>query len=383
MSSNEEAPKPYAGSDPRGQIFPQQQGYYTALEQYNTTGDKSALNNYAPGGPGGAPEGSKKGSAAPPDYIAAAEMTAQQNRPTLNTPFAGQQWTTGPDGKPMLTTGFSGQMGELNTALQQQASSAMGKPLDFSTLPQLNYGEDARKAAEEAAYGQATSRLDPMFAKREAALRTRLLNQGLDPSSEAARNASGDFETVRTDAYKSAQNAAVSQGMAAQQQAYGQSFAARQQALAEALRQRGMPLQELQAMQGFLAMPGYSSASGVDYLQAAGLQDGAERARTAEQQQLWSDIIGALSEGTGAMVGAMSDEEAKFELERLPVEVVEGVPLATWRYKPEYGDSSKRYFGVVAQDLEAARPGYVTTGEDGLKRVNYDALREEVANAGE
>lgn len=67
----------------------------------------------------------------------------------------------------------------------------------------------SRQSAIDAAYGQATSRLDPMWENKEESMRTRLLNQGLDPDSEASRNASAQFGRDRNDAYTSAQRNAT------------------------------------------------------------------------------------------------------------------------------------------------------------------------------
>lgn len=51
-------------------------------------------------------------------------------------------------------------------------------------------------------------RLDPTWNHREEGMRTRLLNQGLDPTSEASQNAMGQFGRDRNDAYASAINGA-------------------------------------------------------------------------------------------------------------------------------------------------------------------------------
>jgi hypothetical protein len=90
----------------------------------------------------------------------------------------------------------------------------------------LGTGDDARKQAIDAAYGQATSRLDPQWDRRMEAGRTQLLNQGLDPSSEAYKNQMQDMNFARNDAYSSAMNGAISQGTEAGHTAFQDNLTA-------------------------------------------------------------------------------------------------------------------------------------------------------------
>jgi len=227
--------------------------------------------------------GGKKNAPPPPDFRGAAEAQAagsgattaaqtQANRPDQTTPFASSQWRQNPDGSWSQSTGFGGPLGGLSSSLQQQAAGAMGTPFDLSGLPALDSGQAARDQAIQASYGQATSRLDPMWSQREEQQRTRLLNQGLDPASEAYRGAERQLGQQRNDAYQGAMNAAIGQGNEAGQAIFGQSLARRQNALGDMLRQRGQALGELGGLQGFLAMPGFQGAGraeGAQYLPAA------------------------------------------------------------------------------------------------------------------
>jgi hypothetical protein len=71
---------------------------------------------------------------------------------------------------------------------------------------------EARKRAEDAIYRRASSRLDPQFQQREAAMRTQLINQGLDPQSEAFQAEMGAFNRGRNDAYQGALDASIMGG---------------------------------------------------------------------------------------------------------------------------------------------------------------------------
>lgn len=322
-----------------------------------------------------------KQAPSPPNYQGAAEdesrasqravnQQTQANRPNIDTPWASQQWTQGPNGSWGMQTSFNGPLGGAADSLQSQLAAALGQPLDFSGLPQAGNGDSARQQAIDSAYSQATSRLDPQWQQREDATRTRLLNQGLTEGSEAFDNAMGDFGRQRNDAYSSAMNSAIGQGTAAGQAAFTQNMAARQQALAEALQQRGQPLAEMQGLQNFLSMPGFNNAGAyqpTQYFDAA-------QARGMADMQNWQAGNAANADwlrGGASLLGALpfflSDERAKTDVHRLPVDAMPGIPLATWEYRHEPG---QRYLGVVAQDVAAVAPHLVRTGPDGLLRVH-------------
>lgn len=136
-------------------------------------------------------------------------------------------------------------------ALQQQ-----GAPIDWNSFGKVGTGEQARDQAINAAYGQATSRLDPMWNQREDRAHTRLLNQGLDQTSEAYRTSMEGLGRERNDAYTSALNSAIGQGTQAGQGIFNQGMMSRQQSIAEALRRRMQPLDELEKLQGLYSGQG-------------------------------------------------------------------------------------------------------------------------------
>lgn len=322
-----------------------------------------------------------KSAPAPPDFTGAAEATSRAsqnsinqqttaNRPDQNTPWASTQWMRGPDGQWTQNTNFSGPLAGASNSVQQQLANSLGQPLDLSGLPQVTSGAEARDQAINAAYGQATSRLDPQWDRREAAERTRLLNQGLSEGSEAYRNALSDFGQQRNDAYTSAMNSAIGQGTAAGSAIFGQDMASRQNALSELLRQRGQPLSEAQALQGFLAMPGFTNSGAynpTDYLGAAGLQNNANMQQWQASNQANADLFGGLFNVASTIPFFLSDARAKRNIQRLPQQAISGVHLATWEYLHQPG---QRYLGVVAQDVAAVAPHLVQTGPDGLLRVH-------------
>lgn len=330
----------------------------------------------------------KKNAPAPPDYAGLAQQQADAsrrlaneqtaaNRPNQSTPFASSTWAQGPDGQWTQQVGFNGPLAGAAQSAQQQAADAMGQPLDFSGLQQMTSGEAARQQAIDAAYGQATSRLDPRFSRARDSERTRLLNQGLAEGSEAFRRAMGELGMQENDAYNQAQFSAIGQGTQAGQAIFGQNLAARQQGMSELLRKRQQPMQDLQSLQGLTAMPGFSQAGRGETPQLlnAGQQQYADTFRKwATEQGIKADTIESILQMAGQIgTVALSDERAKRDVYRLPVEAFPGVPFATWRYF--YDSPSTERMGVVAQDLQRVAPQYVRMTPEGLLTVDYSFLR--------
>jgi hypothetical protein len=243
------------------------------------------------------------GKGAPPaqDYTAIADKQIAANRPNQSTPFGSSTWTQNPDGTWSQNVQFGGPLAGAFQNIGNQFASATSSPLDFSSAPALQYGEDARKAAVDAAFGQASSRLDPMWQAREDAARTRLINQGLDPSSEAFRTEMDTMGRQRNDAYTSALNMAIGRGAEDAGQMFNQSATARQMAVAEMLRKRSQPLAELAQMQGFLQQPTFNPATGM--VEAARAEDAYALENKKLENEGWSDLFGGL---TGGLLGFLN-----------------------------------------------------------------------------
>jgi hypothetical protein len=285
-----------------------------AGSQTRSAGDYSPINDWvartAPGTIGQAAGGAmglvdSEMGAAEKQAASSREVTdAQtgQNRPDQFNAFGfGTTWETGPDGKPVQRSSFGGPMGQFAQNRMGELGS-MGA-FDWSQFGQMQDGSAARDQAIEAAYGQATSRLNPQWNQREEQMRAQLANQGLDPTSQAAQAASQQFGQQRNDAYGSAMNSAIMQGQAAGDSVFRNNMMSRQQSLAEALRARGMPMEELGALQGLTGQQGFMGAGRADptqYLSAAALQGNMDLARWQAQQKADADMYnGLFSLGTG------------------------------------------------------------------------------------
>lgn len=188
----------------------------------------------------------------------------QANRPGQTNAFGSTvQWEQTPDGKWVQKQGFGGPMGQVAGMLQNRLFD-LGGPVQT--------GDQARQQAIDAAYGQATSRLDPQWDKREDRMRTQLMNQGLDAGSEAYKSAFFDLGTQRNDAYNQAMYSAIGQGTAAGDSAFRNNMMARE-----------APLQELGQFRQFLNQPGFSQAGSPNLL-------GQQQYQDSRNADLWRGI---------------------------------------------------------------------------------------------
>lgn len=284
----------------------------------------------------------QQGQASP--WQNAAEGQAGQGHVGLNGAFGSSSWTQDPG------SGQWTQSQQFAPGLQGAVSGLEGQ---IANQGPIGSGQDAANAA----YGQATSRLDPQWAQQGQALQSRLAAQGLDPGTEAANNAQGNFDRAKNDAYSSAQNNAFSQGMAMR----GQNMQAQM-----------MPYQQLTGLQGLLGnAQGVGAAGAPNYLAALGLQQSHNQGNADTANQLLGGTLQAAGGAAGAGAFALSDERAKQRILHLRFDAIPGVPWVEFEYRHDPGS---RRVGVIAQDVLKVRPDLVRERSDGLLEVNYGGL---------
>ncbi|MDK1493370.1 tail fiber domain-containing protein [Sinorhizobium sp. 7-81] len=397
---------------------------------------------------------------------------------TLKYTYTTQKWTDPLSGKvydlqvPTATQTLSPEQqaiknqtdgAELNMATLANTQSGklndlLGKPMDISKAPaagdptkislpqyqQFQSGPNLQTSLGNAGditksydvdfdttkYEQALmDRLNPQLERDRAALETRLVNQGLQPGSEAYNRAIDEASRQSNDARISAVlNAGQEQsrlaGLArdqatfqnsAQQQQFGQNLAsagfsndanqqmfqnantttagnnalkdqtfnaqqaklnmqnqARAQYLNEQYAQRNQPINEIIGLMSGAQVnnpqfvPTQSNPMPtVDY---AGLvqQDYANKMGAYQQQQANMQSLWGGALGFGGQLASLSDKRAKKDIKKVG-------GLYSYRYKGEGKNAPKR-IGVMAQEVEKVRPDAVVKGPDGLRRVNYGAL---------
>ncbi len=260
----------------------------------------SELANAASGGKlydgvSNAVNGGGKGGPATPDFAAAAREQSAQSHANQSNPFASSTWSQDPSGRWSQNTQLAPGLQGAATGLEGQVAG-LSQPMDWSQFGPVQTGDQARDQAINAAYGQATSRLDPQWQQREQGLTAQLANQGLSPMDEAGGNALANLGRERNDAYTSAMNSAIGQGTEAGNAAFRNNMLARQTSIANALQQRGQPLSELQQIQGFtqgMQQPG--AATGPNLLGAMGSQYQGDLQRYGINQQGKNSTMGGLA----------------------------------------------------------------------------------------
>jgi hypothetical protein len=360
--------------------------------------------------PGGIlPSSGYKDGPAPPDYMGAAQAqadasmantTAQTwaNRPNTQTPWGSQTWDAQQVIDPATGKPVTSWTSQINLSPEQQAifdsqqqlqggrtdlanqllgnaSNTLGTPADWSGLPSVGNGMDARNRAEDALYSRATSRLDPQWTQREDQTRTRLYNQGLREGDSAFDQAMGNLGRERTDAYDQAQWGAIGSGGQEMTRQFGQEMQGRQQSIAEILQQRGSTLNELQGLLSgqqvqMPQQPGFMGsglAQAPNTLGATQAQYGAQLDQyNAQQAQQQGNMMGAAS----LLAYAFSDARMKTDIRYLDAEALPGVRWATWKWK-----AGGRGRGVIAQDVAKVRPDLVRCDEaSGMLQVNYAGI---------
>ena len=144
------------------------------------------------------------------------------------------KWTQGQGLSPEMQKQFDRQMGmlgkrgQMSNEAMQRAGQEMGGAPDWARFGEaqgLEFNpEQMRQKAEDAAYGRATSRLDPQFEKRAQEQEIQLRSKGLRPGDQAYDQTMRTFHRSRTDAYEQARMGAVGEGRAESGQLWEQQL---------------------------------------------------------------------------------------------------------------------------------------------------------------
>ena len=200
----------------------------------------------------------------------------------------------------------------------------------------------------------ASKRLDPMLARRQTALDTRLSNQGIKLGSTAWDRAQESNLQGENDA----RNQLLLTG--------------RNQAVSEALLQRQTPINEILALagQGQIAQPQFGSTpqTGVAGTDVAGItQAGYQNSYNSwnQQNQQNQQMLGGLF-GLGANAAlAFSDRRLKRNILRIG-KATNGLPI--YRYEIE----GRQEMGFMADEVRKVRPEAVFRHPSGFDMVNYE-----------
>lgn len=208
--------------------------------------------------------------------------------------------------------------------------------------------------AADWSYDLASSRILPQQARNEEALRTRLVNAGLRPGTQAWNSEMERLTQANTD------------------QLNQLALTGRGQAFAEALATRNQPLNEITALLSGSQVSNPAQMSGptpqaqvggVDY---SGLVQNQYQQQMAAHNATLGGLFGLAGQGL-SMGMKFSDARLKEDIHRIG-EADNGLPIYSYRYK----GSDTPEIGFMAQDVARERPEAVARTPSGYLAVDYD-----------
>lgn len=260
-----------------------------------------------------------------------------------------------------------------------RANAAGSQPIN------TNYDQVRQQAIDAA-----TSRLDPMFARDEEAMRSRLLASGIGQGSKAWSSEYGDFNQGKNDARMQAiMNAEGLAGQAIQQtgmlrqmpmQEAGQLVNLSNAGMTQGIASRSVPLNETAALltgqqvqiPGLQQIP-QTQVAPTDVVGAYGLNQAAQNAGYQGRLSAYNAGLGGMyGLGSSAILGAamFSDRRLKTDIRKVG-KTEGGSNLYFYRYKDDPGRTP--HIGVMAQELRKTRPDAVVK-VGGFYAVDYDKV---------
>jgi hypothetical protein len=249
-----------------------------------------------------------------------------------------------------LSNQTSAEIGQIGLDQSKRIGGLLSQPVNLNN-----------EATEARLMDLGRKRLDPAFAQREEALRTRLANSGIRAGTAAFSNEMRGFDEGRNDAY----NSLMLQGRA--------------QASQEALTERNQPINEITALMSgsqvtqpqFANVP-TSQVAGVDHSgNVYRSYDGQMRAYQAEQANsnaMMGGLFGLAGAGMRFLPG-ISDRRFKRDVTRFGTGR-HGLNLYAWRYM---FDPSRVHVGHMADEVRKVMPDAVFDG-GGFDVVDYGKL---------
>lgn len=242
-------------------------------------------------------------------------------------------------------SGIASNLGDIGNTLTTNVKDQYGQPFKLGN-----------EATEARLFELGSKRLDPRFAQEEDQLRTRLMNQGLQPGTPAWEAEMRSFSEGKNDAFNQL------------------ALTGRAQAGNEMLTERNQGLNEMMALlsgtqvqnPNFVNTPN-TPVSGVDY---AGLVN----QNYQQQSDAYNAKMGGLFNLAGTVAGGWarggfpmpSDRRVKQNITRIGT-ADNGLPIYLFKYK----GSAEWTMGFMADEVREIRPGAVVT-IGGIDHVRYD-----------
>jgi hypothetical protein len=181
------------------------------------------------------------GSTFTPSYaaqgVAPTQFVSAVNAPKLQTEMGDTGYIQRALNQPTVNLATGANAGRI----QNRTFNNLGQIQTNAGSPELT-----QQDVTNAVYQQQTAMLDPQFQKSQARLENQLANQGITRGSEAWNNAMQEANMQKQQAYESARNSAIQQGVAAGSQMYQNQLAGMQAGNAALGQQFGQGLQGAQ-----------------------------------------------------------------------------------------------------------------------------------------
>lgn len=185
------------------------------------------------------------------------------------------------------------QVGEVSSGLMQNVmNQGAFTPTGLPSFTDQNY-DQWRQAAQDQAMGYFDQQMEPQFAREEEDFRQRMVNQGVDPSSERYQREYDQLRQTQDNARNQARFNAFQAGQAEQAQQFGQTLGANQQMFNQQLQQYQLPMQQLQAFN-----PYYQSMQQA-YTNQVNQQFQAQQNALDRDLQRWRDQLAMSGRGGG------------------------------------------------------------------------------------
>jgi hypothetical protein len=198
--------------------------------------------------------------------------------------------------------------------LAYQIAQQSENPINFDTnfSGTLNQSPEALNSrVTDALYGQQKSFLDPAWNLKQQQLQDQLSKQGISVGSDAYNNALKQLDSSRTQAYQSAADSSIGQGVQAQQALFGMAQSGQQENLREQQLRQQAPISLLQQIYGMqpqapqteqlpqqpISNPAQTGIAPTDFI-------GAQSAATNAAYQGYNAQVATQNANTGAEAGA-------------------------------------------------------------------------------
>jgi len=224
-----------------------------------------------------------------PNWNQGAVQTSVGSRPNTGNALGGQTWTTGPDGRPVSTMGYTGQAGDAFKGL-------LGGMQKSSTMDPTQAGQQAF----DRVYSQGASRLNPQWEALSGAQDAKMANSGTGAETIAGQNAARNFGNQRNDAYGDLTSRSVAAGQAEQAQARANA---------------NQPFQQAGWMQDMLNQQAPNYGQGPNYNQANQNQWQSDMDRynagQAQQQGQQNGMFGGMGDMFAGVGGMFANKPGK------------------------------------------------------------------------